>query len=248
MIQEKLYTKNLQNTMQNKPQLFCFTYAGGTSAFFDDVEKDLAQLDVVKLEYAGHGERHKEKFYQDFDQLADDMLCEVKNRYTGGTYAFFGYSMGSIALVEVLKRIIDSGESQPANVFLAAHEPHTNSVLMGYTDDEMDEWVKQRTIKFGAIPNVLLNNRTFWRTYLPVYRADYSIIGKYEFEKLELKTQIPAAVFYSETDTPLTEMKQWSQYFTGNCDYYQFPGSHFFIREHHAEIAEIVLEKIGARI
>ena len=52
--------------MRNRLQIFCFTYAGGSAAFFDVIEKDLKGVDVVKFEYAGHGIRHKEGFYRDF--------------------------------------------------------------------------------------------------------------------------------------------------------------------------------------
>lgn len=234
--------------MQNKPQIFCFTYAGGNASFFDVIEKDLDGLDVVKLEYAGHGTRHKEELYRDFDELADDVFRELKSRYAGGDYGLFGYSMGSIALVEVLKRIlIVSDMKKPSGVFLAAHEPHTKSELLNFSDEELDEWVKERTIKFGGVPEKLLHNRTFWRMYLPLYRADYTLIGKYRFEKLDLKTEIPATVFYSETDTPLADMVLWKNYFTKDCEYHRFDGTHFFIQGHHYEIAEIIRERLGVR-
>ncbi len=227
----------------SKPQLFCFTYAGGNASFFDVIEGDLEGVNLVKLEYAGHGGRHKEPFYQSFDQLSEDICSEVKAKYLGGEYAFFGYSMGSISLIEVLKRIVVSGIQLPNNLFLAAHEPHTKSELLGFTDDELDEWVKERTIKFGAVPEKLMNNKVFWRTYLPMYRADYTIIGKYKFEELDLKLDIPTTVFYSETDTPISDMKQWRKYFP--CEYYHFSGTHFFIQQHHEKMAEIIRRKMG---
>lgn len=232
--------------MRNKPQLFCFSYAGGNAGFFDEIEKDMEGIDVVRCEYAGHGGRHSETFYKDFDELADDMFRELKARYTGGKYALFGYSMGSISLVETLRRILDEKMVEPTHVFLAAHEPHTKSELSGFTADELDEWVKDRTLSFGAVPEKLVKNQTFWRMYLPIYRADYTIIGRYEFEKLNLRTEIPAVVFYSETDTPEKEMKQWEKYFVGECDLYRFTGTHFFIRQYHKEMARIISKKMGA--
>lgn len=232
--------------MQNRLQIFCFTYAGGNASFFDVIEKDMNGVDVVKVEYAGHGTRHKENLYRDFDELAEDVFKDLKDRYAGGEYALFGYSMGTIALVEVLKKIIaTSNMKNPSRVFLAAHEPHTKSELLGFNDDELDEWVKERTIKFGGVPENLLHNRVFWRMYLPLYRADYMLIGKYQFEKLNLKTNIPATIFYSETDTPLADMKLWKNYFIRDCKYYRFDGTHFFIQEHHHEMAEIILERLG---
>ena len=162
-----------------------------------------------------------------------------------GDYALFGYSMGSISTVEILRRILASALPAPAHVFLCAHEPQTKSELLGFTTDELDEWVKERTVHFGDVPEKLLNNKVFWRTYLPIYRADYTMIGKYEFEKLDLKTSIPATVFYSKTDTPFEDMKQWGKYFIGPVDYREYSGNHFFIREHHKEIAQIIRTKLG---
>lgn len=38
--------------MKDKPQLFSFTYAGGATTFFDEIEKDLVRIDIIKLEFA----------------------------------------------------------------------------------------------------------------------------------------------------------------------------------------------------
>lgn len=229
----------------SKTQLFCFTYAGGNSSFYDIIEQDLSEIDLVKLEYSGHGSRHNSSFYKDFEDLADDMVNQLLDKYSGGSYSLFGYSMGSISLVEVLKRILKIDFSpKPQHVFLAAHEPQTKAELDGFSSDELDEWVKQRTINFGAVPESLVNNSVFWRMYLPIYRADYSIIGNYKFEDLNLKTDIPATVFYSETDTPQDDMMKWNEYFVGKCNFYCYEGTHFFIQKHHKEMAEVIKKEL----
>ena len=225
----------------SKPQIFCYTYAGGNASFFEMIEKDLPAFELVKPDYAGHGTRRKEPFYRDFTGLADDLFARFRAEYADGEYALFGYSMGAITAAEVLKRILEDPElPKPVRVFLAAHEPHTKAELAGYTPEEIDEWVKERTIRFGGIPEKLLENKSFWRMYLPLYRADYGLIGKYRFEDLHFRTEIPATVFYSETDTPRKDMEEWRRFFTGECEYAEFPGQHFFIQEHHEEMARIM--------
>ena len=89
-------------------QLFCFTFAGGTSAFFDQLDSYIGdEISLVKLEYAGHGKRCHEHFYHDFSELADDMTKMILSEYHDNEpYALFGYSMGSIACIEVLRKII----------------------------------------------------------------------------------------------------------------------------------------------
>mgnify|MGYP004516839825 CR=1 FL=1 len=215
-------------------------------SFFNEIEKELNDVDVIKLEYAGHGGRRKESFYENFDELARDMFQKVKNQISG-EYSLLGYSMGSISLVEVLRLIIRENVVFPKHVFLAAHKPCVKAELTDYSEAEMDELVKQRTIKFGDVPERLLNNNTFWRMYLPLYRADYSIIGKYKFGSLDLRTTIPATIFYSESDTPLADMLQWKKYFVGDVDFQKYEGSHFFIREHYHEMAEVIKEKLGVK-
>ena len=85
-------------------------------------------------------------------------------------YALIGYSMGSISLVEILNLIIDKNEIRlPKCVFLAAHEPVQKCELIGYDSTELDELVKERTIRFGAVPEKLIDNRSFWRVYLRLF-------------------------------------------------------------------------------
>lgn len=229
----------------SNPQLFCFTYAGGKASFFDDLEKDLPEFEVVKFEYAGHGTRHKEPFYSNFDELADDAYDFIRTKLTDAPYALFGYSMGSITLMEVLKRILsdDRAVKRPTRLFLGAHEPEPRKMIRELSEEQLDDWVKTRTIQFGAVPEKLLNNKPFWRTYLPLYRADYRIIGDHRFEELEIRSEIPTTVFYSETDTPLETMKPWRDYLF-RCSFQCFEGSHFFMREHHKEIAERIMRDI----
>lgn len=224
-------------------QLFCFTFAGGTAAFFDPLEQNLgASIEVVKLEYAGHGARHRESFYDSFSRLAEDLFEIIQERRRGSEdYAFLGYSMGSISAVEVLKRVLHSNEMPPpVHMFLAAHEPYVKRELLGLSAADRDELIKARTIEFGGIPERLIENRSFWRVYLPIYRADYSLIWNYDFQHLDLKSNIPATVFYSETDTPLDGITQWTRFFSGKCEFVKYEGNHFFIQKHCREMADVI--------
>jgi len=221
-------------------KLFCLTYAGGSASFYDLLDKYISpDIQLIKLEYAGHGARSKEPLYSSFEELAEDMYGLITSQVTcDEEYALIGYSMGSISVTEILKKILAEGKlKKPKQVFLAAHEPQTKAELANYSDGELDEKVKQRTIQFGDLPDNLINNKIFWRMYLPIYRADYSIIGKYRFEELKLVTDVPALVFYSEEDTLYEDMKKWTYIFASKCEYARYSGKHFFIREHAEEMA-----------
>jgi len=227
-------------------KLFCLSYAGGTTSFYDELESYLRpDIEVIKLEYAGHGKRHMEACYKNFDELSEDIFPQIidlvkeKERY-----ALMGYSMGSISVAVILKHIIEETPLRlPCHVFLAAHEPETKKELMGYSSAELDVYVKERTIRFGGIPEKLLNSKAFWRVYLPIYRADYSMIADFNFDNFIFHCDVPATVFYSETDTPRAKMEKWKNYFK-YIEYIEYSGTHFFINEWCGDMATRIKDSI----
>ena len=246
MIQEKCNTSYWQNTMKNK--IYGLTYAGGTADFYSTLKDILYDegIDFVPLEYAGHGRRRKEASYKDFTQLSEDMTEHlIQNLQTDERYYLMGYSMGTIAVVEILKRLIAMKYRLPAAVILAAHEPKSKSELSGWNKDISDDVVKERIMRFGGIPNNLAMNDVFWRVYLPSYRNDFGLIGEYDFSKIGLNTDIPALIMYSETDTPYESIREWNSIFVGKNVYQEYSGGHFFINEHISEITEKIVKWIN---
>ena len=228
-------------------KLFCLSYAGGNATFYKGIEEKFNNnIELIKLEYSGHGDRRKEPFYNSFKELAVDLYKLVKNEVSNGEdYAMFGYSMGSIGVIELLKLIELKNEiAMPKHIFLAAHEPNTIKAPIELSDEELTTLIKNRTIQLGGVPKVLIDNNSFWRTYLPVISADYKMIVHYSFEDFNYQTTLPTTIFYSQEDTPIAEMEKWHNICIGEIDYYRFSGSHFFMKEHEKEISHIVLNKL----
>lgn len=233
----------------NRIKLFCFPYAGGNADFYRELKQCIyntdTQIEVIPLEYPGHGFRRKEELLYNFDELSEDMISQIINQLDGADYALMGYSMGSIVATEVLTKILKREDiSKPEKVFLAAHAPKPFALLSALENCSEEEIIKEKTIAFGAIPESLVRNETFWRMYMPLYKADYGMIFNYDFEHIELKTDVDMVALYSQTDTPYETMLLWNNYYTGNNEYYMFEGNHFFIKEHLEEIGKIVVDRL----
>ena len=230
-------------------KLFCLPYAGGNADFYKDIKEYIenkdTRIEVIALEYPGHGSRRKENLLSTFDDLSSDVIKQMAMKFDEDDYALMGYSMGSIVASEVVRKIL-LGEllSKPKKIFLAAHEPRTIKMYTSLSNTIDDAAVKKRTIDFGAVPESLINNETFWRIYLPLFKADYNMILNYNFGNLSLKTNIDTTIFYSEIDTPYEIMKEWSKYYCGNLEYFQFDGNHFFLKNHFIEIGNIIINRL----
>ena len=227
-------------------RLFCFPFIGGSGSFFSGLEPYLEpDIELVKLEYAGHMTRRHEPFYRDFDELAADMYGQIKGQAGGEPYALFGYSMGAIAAGEVTKLILVKGEiSPPVHVFLASHGPRPILDRPENDEQDTDETVKRWTVRFGGLPEKLINSATFWRIYLPIYRADYALLMRYDYGRLDYETRIPATVLFSPADIPRENVEKWRRIFTGECRVLEFDGGHFFLREHEREAADVIKERV----
>lgn len=231
-------------------KLFCFSYAGGDATFYRNMIKQInsldSDIDVIALEYPGHGLRRREELLTDMDALAEDMLNQMSSYMDGSDYSLMGYSMGSIVATKVLSKIIKRKMyDNPKSVFLAAHGPRAVETWEDIDEKVQEEIIKKWTISFGAIPETLAINKTFWRIYLPLYAADYRLLANYDVESLGLATNIEATIFYSENDTPTEIVKEWNDHYVGENSYYTFEGNHFFIKDNFKEIAGIIVDKIN---
>ena len=231
----------------SKKILFCFTISGGKADFFDSISKYLeSDIEVVKLEYAGHGERYREPFYQTLEELVDDLYPVIREKVQKKevAYSFLGYSLGSIVASAMAQNIMKKREiGAPEALFLAAHEPKQRIELETFSDLEDNESVKKRVISFGNVPDRLIENKAYWRVYLPIYRADFAMIGRFDFGSLERKEEIPVTVFYSEEDVSFTRIQKWDRIYK-KCDYVRYSGSHFFIIEHCEKMADVIKQKM----
>lgn len=227
-------------------RLLCFTYAGGNADFFDQLEDILGEkISVIKFEYPGHGSRRKEPLKHSIEEIAKDAYLLYGNKYRfEDDFALFGYSMGTLVMVEFIKLLLADGhENGLKYVFVASHEPRSYRKIIG--DVEITEdWIKKRIVELGNISDKLQQNTTFWRMYLPLYMADFQSIAKYRFDDLKYKITAPITAMYSESDTSVFDIEGWKRFTDCSFETCKFDGGHFFIREHYEEVAKLIIGKL----
>ncbi len=233
--------------MSEKIQLYCIPYAGGTTEVFQELAQLLGdQVLVSCIEYAGHGARKAENFYGDFARLAEDVYGQMqKVRRADIPFALFGYSMGSIAVYELLWRYL--ADCPPQHIFLAAHEaPDIEWESKAYASLDDDRFMDM-LIGFGGFEESnrkLLKNRFFRRLYYQPIREDYRLLADYHMDEMHLLPS-DTTVFYAPADITEDQIMTWTRFASGRMEYVALGKNHFFIREHAQEMAEIMKREMG---
>lgn len=202
-------------------------------------------MDVIAIEYPGHGLRSKEPLCENMHELAEDMVSMMKLKGDlDRPYSLLGYSMGTIVALAVYELLAKRGYRKPQNMFLAAHFPSSNSEYLRFKDAGMEKRVQEYVLEFGGIPNKVQNNATFWRVYLPIYQADFYAIGTYCFTDKKAAIDVPVVIFYAEDDTPYARMVKWKDYFGKECNFVCYNGNHFFIQAQYKNMAQVIKREI----
>ena len=232
--------------MKNKQiQLFILPYAGGSAAGFKRLT-DLIDdsIDTITVEYSGRGLRSREPLAESYSSLFEDAVdyC-LSHRKTNLPYAVLGYSMGSVLAYELIAQNRIPGEVK--HLFLAAEvSPKDRSFELRKVDNPTDENVLERAKQLGGIDERMLNNKRFASIYIRPMLSDYKHFFTYHYHEYSKKIETNATFLYCETDTKYEDVKRWEELITGNCDYYEMKGNHFFINQQYEEMAQIINKKL----
>ena len=111
--------------------LFCFPYAGGSSAVYNQWQKCLHKTNIhlKPIELAGRGGRIAEPLYANVELLIDDVFKKIAKDITEGPFAFFGHSMGAMIAYELYQKLRIQAVQLPSYVFFSGRKaPHSDGI------------------------------------------------------------------------------------------------------------------------
>ncbi|MFC0105714.1 thioesterase II family protein [Kibdelosporangium aridum] len=230
-------------------RLVCFPHAGGSASFFHPVSARFSpDADVIALQYPGRQDRRREPCLDDIATLADRITAEllpIRHRPT----VLFGHSMGAVLAFEVAWRLERmAGFESCAVIASGRRAPSARRAESVHRLD--DEGIIQELRQLNGTDAAVLGDDEILRMALPAIRGDYRAIETYECDT-DRRLRCPITVLTGDTDpkTTLHEAQSWSLHTEGEFRLRSFPGGHFFLTQHQAEINLIIadeLERLGA--
>lgn len=226
--------------MNNKMQMICLPFAGGTKhslRFFKD--KLPGHIVYNAVEYPGHGSRIRSQSLVDLHAIVDDAFEQVKHLLSG-PYCIYGHSMGAVAGYLLVRKIIGMGLPLPHHLFISG----TDAPSVPYSSAPRyllpkDEFIQKLT-DLGGMPDEVLQSRDMMDFFEPILRADFQAIETYTYQGTT-PFDVPITVMIGENENlDMEDVKKWQEETTQQIRIFRFPGNHFFIYDHEADICQLI--------
>ncbi|GAE87116.1 thioesterase II family protein [Acetivibrio straminisolvens] len=231
----------------NKIKLFCFPYAGGSSAAYIGWKKYLSdKIELRPLDLAGRGRRINEPLYNSIEEVIEDIFPRIQNELCDSPYCIFGHSMGSILAYELVRKARMLKLREPEHVFFSGRMP---PFIISKTQNHLlsdSEFIKLLE-EFGGMNNEILSNQQLLSLFLPIIRADYRIVELYKHTDDGFKLNCDITVLNGKWDKLANPdvLGRWRECTDKSCNFFEFDGGHFFINDFKPEILNIINNTIS---
>ncbi|MFD1939789.1 thioesterase II family protein [Nonomuraea mangrovi] len=220
--------------------LVCCPHAGGTAAYFRDWPRRFPPtIQVVPVQYPGHGDRLDEPCVSDVHELSAMIADEVAGR---PEVIVFGHSFGAAVAFELAVRLAGAG-SPPQAVLISAREaPHHQRVSPPRTDAAI--W--EEMVRLGGTPTEIAADPDWRELLTPQFRADFRADASYRPSRTRLPCPVTVMLGRDDEDLSRASIDAWQEYTASEFAVRVFPGGHFYLADHVGDIAAEVARHASA--
>ncbi len=227
----------------SKVKLFCFPYAGGAAASYNQWRPLLDPvIEFRPIELAARGRRMREPNYNSIDDAVEDVYKIINAELTQGPYALYGHSMGTMIAIELAYKIKKNGLPAPIHIIFsgrcAPQVPRDNKRKLHHLPDDR---FKEEMLEMGGTPKEFFEHPELMEVFLPLLRGDFRLTETYIHPPKDAPLDVDFTVLSGkkDEDTP-EEVEAWRIHTTGNCDIHYFEGDHFFIHDEREKVLAVI--------
>ncbi len=199
---------------------------------FRDWDKAMPEgVEVCPVELPGRGTRRGEPYVSSIASLVETMAAEME-ALLDLPFAIFGYSMGGLVGFELARTLRRLYGREPAALLVAAQNAPSVPLERSTARRSTDEDLSAALHCSGGMPGEALANPRFMRTFLPVLRADYTVVDTYSYTP-ERPLRCPIHLYTGVEDAMVSERgrSEWGRETSGGFVVHGFPGGHYFVRK-----------------
>ena len=229
-------------------RLFCFPYAGRGASVYSSWTKSLPEeVEVCAVQLPGRENRLREPLFTHFPDLITTLVSALQP-WMDRPFAFFGHSLGALISFELASELHRQGWRGPLQLFVSArrapHLPEPHGPIADLPGKAFIEAVRHR---YEGIPDAVLESEDLMEIMIPVLRADFELLEKYEFVKKE-SLSCPIMVLGGLQDFEIgdEELEAWRMHTRNLCNLKFFAGNHFFLNSSEGEVLKFMSKELSS--
>lgn len=213
---------------------FCFPHAGAGASLYAKWSKIIPDnYSYYPVLYPMRENRRTENMPSSIQQLAQNIAEENIDLFKSKPSIFFGHCFGALVAYEV-SLLLKKENSSPALIVAASSESPRKSELKISLKNSSIETIANLFIDIGYMPEASRNNKVYLDFFMPVLKADYTLVEEYIPDFSE-RSSSPVFAIYGNEDkkTRLAELKKWADFTDNAFMEKEYSGNHFFINENN---------------
>ncbi|AFZ01586.1 thioesterase II family protein [Calothrix sp. PCC 6303] len=244
-----MITKHQFNSWVIRPQpnpeadsrLFCFPYAGGSSAMFRPWVSRLSQkIEICLVELPGRGTQIKLTPFTRIEPLVS-AIAPIILPYLDKPFAFFGHSMGGLLSFELARYLRQEYSKQASHLFVSASRapqiPSPKPPIHALPETEFHQELR----RLNGTPDSVLENTELMQLLIPLLRADFAVLETYVYTpQPPLECSITAFGGLQDQEVTIQELEGWRSQTQNSFQLEMFSGDHFFIHPCQSRLLEKV--------
>jgi len=220
-------------------------HAGGDQYSWRRYQDALPQgMEAVSLEIPGRGDRFSEPLLSNMEDISSDLFQQALPHLVQ-PYVLVGKSMGALMGYLLLHRIAQAGKPMPVHVFFGSRKcpaSYSQHIKIAHLDSA-GFW--KGVESYGGLPQLLLEHQELKELYEPILRADFTALEQYQHVSRP-PLPVSATIMTGKTDSiSLESTHGWSDHFSGEVDFLELPGGHFFMHEQAYTISAMIAERLS---
>ncbi|MDC2946533.1 thioesterase II family protein [Streptomyces heilongjiangensis] len=219
-------------------RLFCVPYAGGGAAVYHGWADRLpGVIEPWAVRMPGRDARLHEPLRTDLVATAEELADALAPLLTQ-PYAFFGHSLGAFLAFETVRALRERGAPEPALLAVSARNPPQQRTYEGCVHRlPDDEYLDVLDSRYGAIPPMLREDAQMRALYLPILRADTTMLETYRYVPARpLGCPVVAYGGAEDPETSAATLGAWAEVTGAGCATAVLPGGHFFLGSSREEL------------
>lgn len=221
---------------QARLRLFCFPFAGGGASFYRTWASELPPtIELSAVQLPGREARIREAAFTGLPALIAELAGRLQPSMDR-PFAFFGHSMGALISFELARELRRQRRRGPAQLFVSGRRaPQCPPAEIRYNLPDQ-EFVAAMS-SFNGTPKEILAEPELLELFMPILRADFSIIDTYVYTS-EPPLDCPISAFggTEDTEAPQAMIEQWREQTTRLFTLTMFPGDHFYLKNVYKDV------------